>query len=101
MASAVNDADIVVDAMPGTAVQAPLMNNPSGLPSPSTVFLAGNDAGAKSMVSALLGDLGWVPGLQIDLGDISQARATEHFIFPSFAIAQSPRTTHVNIPVIR
>jgi len=82
-------------------VQAPLMNNPSGLPSPSTVFLAGNDAGAKSAVSGLLGDLGWAPGWQIDLGDISQARATEHFIFLSFAISQSLNTTNANISVVR
>ena len=82
-------------------VQAPLMGNPSGLPSPSTVFLAGNDAVAKSTVSTLLAALGWDPGWQIDLGDISQARATEHFIFLSFAIAQSLNTTNVNIAVIR
>lgn len=82
-------------------VQAPLMNNPSALPSPSSVFLAGNDAGAKSTVSGLLADLGWDPGWHIDLGDISQAKATEHYIFLSFAIAQSLGTTSTNISVIR
>ncbi|ALE05672.1 hypothetical protein AL755_09580 [Arthrobacter sp. ERGS1:01] len=82
-------------------VQAPLMANPAVLPSPSTVFLAGDDAGAKSTVATLLTDLGWEPGWHIDLGDISQARATEHFIFLSFAIAQSLETTNVNISVIR
>lgn len=82
-------------------VQAPLMNHPSSLPSTSTVFLSGNDASAKSTVSSLLTDLGWQPGWQMDLGDISQARATEHFIFLSFAISQSLQTTRVNISVVR
>ena len=81
-------------------VQAPLMNNPSSLPAPSTVFLAGNDSDAKSVVSGLLNDLGWPNDWQIDLGDISQARATEHFIFLSFGIARSLGTIDVNIAVI-
>ncbi len=76
------------------------MNNPAGLPSPSTVFLAGNDAGAKSTVSQLLADLGWDPGWQVDLGGIAQARATKRYIFLSFAIAQSLGTTSVNIAVV-
>jgi len=54
-------------------------------------LLAGNDAEAKSTVSGLLTDLGWQPEWQIDLGDISQARATEHFIFLSFAISRQSR----------
>jgi 8-hydroxy-5-deazaflavin:NADPH oxidoreductase len=82
-------------------VQAPLMNDPSSLPAASTVFLAGNDAEAKAAISGLLIDLGWPKNWQIDLGDISQARATEHFIFLSFGIATTLDTTHVNIGVIR
>jgi len=82
-------------------IQAPLMNNPASLPAASTVFLAGNDAEAKSTVSGLLTDLGWQPEWQIDLGDISQARATEHFIFLSFAISRSLDTVNLNISVIR
>jgi predicted dinucleotide-binding enzyme len=81
-------------------VQAPLMNNPSSLPAASTVFLAGNDAEAKSVISGLLTDLGWEKDWQIDLGDISQARATEHFIFLSFGIATALDTINVNIAVI-
>lgn len=82
-------------------VQAPLMNNPAVLPTASTVFLAGNDAEAKSVISGLLNDLGWPQGWQIDLGDISQARATEHYIFLSFGIATALNTINVNIGVIR
>jgi hypothetical protein len=81
-------------------VQAPLMDNPSRLPAASTVFLAGNDSAAKSVVSGLLNDLGWPNDWQIDLGDISQARATEHVIFLSLGIARRLGTTDVNIAVI-
>ena len=82
-------------------VHAPLMNNPSGLPSATTVFLAGNDGAAKSVVCGLLNDLGWPKEWQLDLGDISQARATEHFIYLSFGISRSLGTIDVNIAVIR
>lgn len=97
----------IQDAFPRTrvvktlnTVQAPLMNNPSKLPTASTVFVAGNDAEAKSVISGLLTDLGWPVDWQLDLGDISQARATEHFIFLSFGIATALNTIDVNIAVI-
>ncbi|HZX02133.1 NADPH-dependent F420 reductase [Kribbella sp.] len=99
---------VIQDAFPRThvvktlnTVQAPLMNNPSSLPAASTVFLAGNDSDAKSVVGGLLSDLGWPAEWQLDLGDIGQARATEHFIFLSFGIARSLGTIDVNIAVIR
>lgn len=82
-------------------VQSPLMNNPSALSGPSSVFLAGNDAEAKSVVSGLLADLGWKKEWQVDLGDIAQARATEHFIFLSAGIARALGTVDFNIAVIR
>jgi len=72
-------------------VQAPLMGNPTRLPAASTVFLAGNDAGAKAVASGLLVDLGWPRRWQIDLGDIAQARATEHF-FSALSASHRPST---------
>jgi len=48
-----------------------------------------------------LTDLGWAPEWQLDLGDIGEARATEHYIFLSTAIARSLGTINVNISVIR
>jgi hypothetical protein len=53
------------------------------------------------VTSGLLTDLGWPKDWQIDLGDISQARATEYFIFLSFGIATALDTINVNIAVIR
>lgn len=43
-----------------------------------TVFLSGNDAGAKAQVSELLKNFGWRD--IIDLGDITTARGTEMYL---------------------
>lgn len=52
-----------------------IMVAPDLVPGPHDVFLCGNDAGAKSQVVALLGEMGW--SAPIDLGDIAAARGTE------------------------
>lgn len=54
-----------------------VMTDPQGQATPPTVFLAGNDDGAKLAVRALLEALGWQPEWQLDLGDITAARGTE------------------------
>lgn len=54
---------------------APLMLRPSALPSPSAVFLSGDDAVAKQLVRDLLTSFGWEQ--IIDLGGISTARGVE------------------------
>lgn len=43
-----------------------------------TMFMAGNDAGAKAAAKALLEGFGWSD--IVDLGDISNARATEMYL---------------------
>lgn len=57
---------------------APLMVAPASLPEPTTVFVCGNDADAKAMVSDLLRDLGHADVL--DLGGIEAARGTEQWL---------------------
>lgn len=52
-----------------------VMVNPKLVASDSTVFLSGNDAGAKATVSEILKGFGWSDIL--DLGDISSARGVE------------------------
>ncbi len=42
-----------------------------------TVFMSGNDAGAKTQTADLLQQFGWKTENMIDLGDISSARCTE------------------------
>ncbi|NBE51448.1 NADPH-dependent F420 reductase [Streptomyces boluensis] len=48
------------------------------LSGPSSVFLSGDDAAAKSVVEDLLADLGWADGTRIDLGGLATARGQEH-----------------------
>ncbi|WP_457949860.1 NADPH-dependent F420 reductase [Pseudarthrobacter sp. alpha12b] len=69
-------------AFPGARVvkslntmNADLMARPGQLSDPGTVFVSGNDAEAKTIVSGLLKDFGHQD--VIDLGDITTARGTE------------------------
>ena len=52
-------------------------------------------------MSELLADLGWSPQSQVDLGDIATARATEHYIFLSFALTQATGSTQWNLSLVR
>src|SRR6476620_11226528 len=54
-------------------INAELMVNPHKLPESHTLFLSGNDAGAKMKVRELLQAFGWAD--TVDLGDIATARA--------------------------
>lgn len=56
-------------------MNADLMGRPGQLSDPGTVFVSGNDAEAKAIVSGLLKDFGHQD--VIDLGDITTARGTE------------------------
>jgi 8-hydroxy-5-deazaflavin:NADPH oxidoreductase len=57
-----------------------LMVNPAALPGDHTVFVSGNDAGAKTIAKALLKSFGWKESNMIDLGDIISARGTEQLL---------------------
>ncbi|MFT3717648.1 NADPH-dependent F420 reductase [Pseudorhodoferax sp.] len=57
-----------------------VMAAPQSLPTPPTVFISGDDTGAKDQVKALLAELGWLAGQMLDLGGIQSARATEALI---------------------
>ncbi|MBY8856891.1 NAD(P)-binding domain-containing protein [Nocardia sp. CA2R105] len=54
-----------------------VMTAPAALTQPPTVFLSGDDAKAKQVVTELLTDLGWDQHWITDLGGIETARATE------------------------
>ncbi|MBK5285782.1 MAG: hypothetical protein JJE25_10305 [Bacteroidia bacterium] len=54
-----------------------VMVNPGLLPDDHTVFLSGNDEGAKNKVKELLASFGWKEKNMIDLGDITSARGAE------------------------
>ncbi|QHY96736.1 NADP oxidoreductase coenzyme F420-dependent [Streptomyces sp. S4.7] len=76
------------------------MVDPGGLSGESTVFLSGDDAGAKAEVGALLGDLGWPAGSRLDLGGIETARGQEHFALLFIGIAGALGTYTFNIKVV-
>jgi 8-hydroxy-5-deazaflavin:NADPH oxidoreductase len=64
-----------------------------------SIFVSGNDAGAKAAVTEILRSFGWKD--VIDLGDISTARAAE-MILPIWVNLRSQyKTPWVNIKVVR
>ncbi len=56
---------------------AAVMVEPSRVAGEHTVFVSGDDAGAKAAVTGLLVSFGWSEGSVIDLGGIETARAAE------------------------
>ena len=76
-----------------------VMTEPGVLP-PSSVFLSGDDAGAKATVTTLLTDLGWPGESVVDLGGIASARGPEHYFLMFAALMQSLGTQTFNIRVV-
>jgi predicted dinucleotide-binding enzyme len=77
-----------------------LMANPRRI-GPSTVFLSGNDAGAKLEARGLLRELGWSDDDVVDLGGVESARGPEHYSLLAFALGATLKSDAVNIRVIR
>lgn len=82
-------------------VGGPIGIDPSVLSAPTTVFLSGDDAGAKATVAGILRDLGWADGQQIDLGGISTARAAEHYFLLFAALMGALRSPQFNLAITR
>jgi len=59
-------------------VNCQVMVDPKLVPGDHDLFICGNDAGAKASVTQLLRDFGWKS--IIDMGDITNARATEQLL---------------------
>lgn len=75
--------------------------NPARLSGPTNVFLSGDDAAAKGVVSGLLTELGWAPDRQIDLGGIATAKAVEHYFLLFAATMRALGTREFNIAITR
>lgn len=84
-----------LNTLPGTLAVAP-----TTLPEPTSVFLSGDDADAKALISSLLDDLGWPTTQQIDLGGIATARGPEHYFILFATMMQSYRGQAFNIRVV-
>jgi predicted dinucleotide-binding enzyme len=61
-------------------VTAAVMVDPSLVPGTHTIFVAGDDAGAKAEAGELLRGFGWPAESILDLGDISAARGMEMYL---------------------
>jgi predicted dinucleotide-binding enzyme len=81
-------------------MDASVMTVPDGLHDPGTVFLSGNSPAAKQTTARLLGDLGWPPSSQLDIGDITTARGQEHFALLFMGIAGGLGIHAFNINVV-
>jgi predicted dinucleotide-binding enzyme len=76
-----------------------LMVDPSKVADSHTVFMSGNDGGAKKTARGLLQAFGWRD--IIDLGDIDTARATESYVTLWLALWKTLGTAQFNIKVVR
>lgn len=66
-----------------------------------SVFLSGDDADAKAVVSDLLKDFGWSAESIVDLGGIASARGTEHYFLLFAALMRSQGTSNFNIRLVK
>mgnify|MGYP001323247227 CR=1 FL=1 len=71
------------------------------LTGPATVFVSGDDEGAKAEVKGLLHDLGWTDDGIIDLGGVQTARGPENYIILFFATIGVLKTPFFNIHISR
>jgi 8-hydroxy-5-deazaflavin:NADPH oxidoreductase len=97
----------IQEAFPGVKVvkaannvAAIVVADPSTLAAPTTLFLSGDDAAAKDVVSGLLTDLGWPGENLFDLGGIANAYGQEHYLALFGAMLQNLGTPYFNIAVV-
>jgi predicted dinucleotide-binding enzyme len=76
-----------------------VMTDPTSVPE-SSVFVSGDDGGAKATVTSLLADLGWPAASIVDLGGIATARGAEHYFLLFAAVMQSRRNADFNIRLV-
>lgn len=82
-----------------------VMARPRSLPGSHNVFVAGDDEGAKKVVTDLLHQMGWADDEVLDLGDLTAARGLELYIPVWLRIAgalgvvdvQHPRRPRVSV----
>ncbi|HRI95234.1 MAG TPA: hypothetical protein PLZ93_06460, partial [Nocardioides sp.] len=76
-----------------------LMVRPDTLPEGSSVFVSGDDAEAKAVVSTLLKEFGHTD--VIDLGDLSTARGTEMLLPVWLRLMGALGTPNFNFKIVR
>ena len=78
-----------------------VMVDPATVPGDHSVFVSGNDAGAKARVRDLLESFGWGQDRIIDLGDITTSRGTEMYLPLWLRLFGALDTASFNIKVVR
>lgn len=82
-------------------VNSDLMVNPGLLAEPSAIFVAGDDADAKAVVSQVLGSLGWQADQIVDVGAASAARGTEAYLLLWVNLMGALGTSRFNVRIVR
>jgi predicted dinucleotide-binding enzyme len=82
-------------------MNANVMVAPGDLGGSTTVFVCGNDEGAKAQVVELLRSFGWGEGNVLDLGDVTAARGTEMYLPLWLRMYGAVGTGQFNIGVVR
>src|SRR3982750_1330515 len=80
-------------------VTASVMVAPDLVPGAHTVFVCGDDDGAKAQAVVLLEELGWPPDRILDLGDITAARGTEMYLALWLRLWGATGTAVLNVEV--
>jgi predicted dinucleotide-binding enzyme len=81
-------------------VNSDIMVDPGIVPGAHTMFVSGNDEGAKSEVKVLLQSFGWVADAIFDLGDISAARGQEMYLPLWLRLFGASGTPHLNVNLV-
>jgi predicted dinucleotide-binding enzyme len=77
-----------------------VMVDPSLLPGDHTLFVAGDDAGAKDHVRHMAQNFGWAPANIMDLGDITASRALEMYVMFWLRIANATGSWQTTVKVV-
>ena len=80
-------------------VTAAVMVQPDLVPGQHTVFICGDDDAAKTQVTVLLEEFGWVAGSILDLGDITAARGMEMYLALWLRLWGATGTAMLNVGV--
>lgn len=81
-------------------VNADVMVNPAIVPGNHTIFVCGDDAGAKETAASVLVELGWPRSDILDLGGITVCRGAEMYLPLWVAMRQATGTGHLNLHVV-
>jgi 8-hydroxy-5-deazaflavin:NADPH oxidoreductase len=81
-------------------VNADVMVDPGIVPGAHSMFVAGDESGAKATVKELLADFGWPAADIMDLGGIEAARGMEMYASLWLRLYGATGTAHVNVKVV-